>query len=159
MKLRKLPFLFMGMLASLYGAGRAEASLVYYDFSGTVSQAVDDSGLGYVPAPILAGGVPFDGTLSFDNSAVPVSSTSSLTVYRGTDLDMTISVTIDESYTYSISTPAPDDEIDISGTDFELFKRGPTSYTTFAPNPPFSHLDFEETTSSSVLSEGIIGGN
>jgi hypothetical protein len=146
----------MGMVAVL-NSTRAEASLVYYDFSGTVSPSVDYSGLSYVPAPILAGGVPFIGTLSFDNSASPVSSTSSSAVYRGTDLDMTMPITIDGSYTYAISTPASDDEIDTSGTDFELFKRGPTVYTSFAPNPPFSHLDFEATTTSSILSEGIIG--
>lgn len=133
-----------------------QAAIVTYDFAGTVSQTVDYSGQGYVPADVAAGST-FTGTLSFDNSVAPVSTGSSSAVYRGTELDMTMSVTIDGTNTYAISTPAADDEIDIDGTDFELFKRGPTVYTSFSPNPPFSHLDFEGTTTSTSLSQGTIG--
>jgi hypothetical protein len=135
------------------------ASLVTYEAVGTVTSVADDSGLGYIPATILNAPtktLTYAEFITFDNAAAAVSSTPTSGIYRGTSLDMSVSVLIDGIYAYAISTPSSSDEIDLSGTDFELFKRGPTTYTSFAPNPPFSHVDFEAKTQSDQLSTAVI---
>jgi hypothetical protein len=69
---------------------------------------------------------------------------------------MSVNVTVAGKYNYSLSTPSSSDEIDIIGSSFELFKRGPTVDTSFSPNPPFSHLDFGAQTQTYVLSDAIV---
>src|SRR6185369_7443282 len=69
---------------------------------------------------------------------------------------MAASITIAGKYTYTLGAPTIDDEIDIFGGpsnfSFGLYARGPTVTEPFAPNPPFSHFEFQGTSNSNVLS-------
>jgi hypothetical protein len=130
----------------------AHAAMVTLSFTGTVSDPVDYSGLGYVPNAIMQTGGSFTGMVSFNNSATASSSDATDAYYSGTDLDMSVDITVAGQYQYILSTPSSSDEIDLEGSGFDLFKRGPTVYTSFSPNPPFSHLDFELQTDTDVLS-------
>jgi hypothetical protein len=123
------------------GGGGTQTGMVTLSFSGKVGAVSDDSKLGYVPAGIKTG-APFTGTVSFNSAATARSTDATDAYYSGTDLDMTVSITIDGKYKYVLSTPSSSDEIDLIGSSFELFKRGPSVNTLFSPNPPFSHLDF-----------------
>jgi hypothetical protein len=65
---------------------------------------------------------------------------------------MSVNITVAGQYQYALTAPSESDEIDLIGKSFELFKRGPTVYTSFSPNPPFSHLDLGLQTDGDVLS-------
>jgi hypothetical protein len=143
-------------VAVLVGPDAARAELVTYTFSGTVDAITDTSSDHYVPTSIQNGNI-FVGTFTFNNSA-PGTFSGSDAFYRGTALDLSASVTIDGRYTYTLTTPSSQDEIDILGNSFELFKRGPTVYTSFAPNPPFSHFEFLGQTQTGILSQAVVTG-
>jgi hypothetical protein len=132
-------------------AGGTQTGMVTLSFSGKVENQTDESNLGYVPAGIRTG-VPFTGTVSFNPAATARSTDATDAYYSGTDLDMSVSITIDGKYEYVLSTPSSSDEIDLMGSSFELFKRGPSVNTPFSPNPPFSHLDFAVQTDTDTLS-------
>src|SRR5579883_3357230 len=120
---------------------RVQPATVTYQFSGTVTSFTDTSTSRYVPASVQDNVSTYVGTFSFNNSATgQVSSEDAF--YRGTALGLTATVTIDNTYTYTLNTPSSNDEIDIIGNSFELFKRGPTVTEGFSPNPPFSHFEF-----------------
>lgn len=140
------------MLLIAFLAPAARATIITLDFSGTVDDPVDYSGLGYVPSGIQDGS-SFVGTVTFNNDAVARSTDATDAYYSGTDLDMTVNITIVGQYTYSLTTPSSSDEIDLEGSSFGLYKRGPTVYTSFSPNPPFSHLDLGLQTDTDVLSD------
>ncbi len=128
----------------------ARAELMTYAISGTVGGITDESTDHYVPTAITDGST-FTGTISFDNSA-PGTSDANGAYYRGTALDLSVNILIDGQYDYQDTTPSSSDEIDIEGTSFGLYKRGPVVSTGFAPDPPFSHLDFAGTTQTEILS-------
>ena len=130
----------------------ARAATVTVPFSGTVDSLTDTSGKGYVPSGIRDGS-SYVGTVTFNNAAAARSTDATDGYYGGTDLDMTVSVTVAGKYQYVLTTPSSSDEIDLEGSSFGLFKRGPTAYTSFAPDPPFSHLDLELRTDADVLSD------
>jgi len=146
---------FVAVLA-MSAAGAARAGVVTYAVSGTVDGFTDTSGANYVPASVQPNVSSFVGTFSFDNTA-PGSVNGGDAVYKGTALSLTADVTIDGRYRYTLTAPTAQDEIDISGTSFELFKRGPTVTTGFSPNPPFSHFEFEGTTQTDILSTVVLG--
>jgi hypothetical protein len=129
--------------------------MITYAFTGAVQDPEDESGLGYVPSAIQTG-TSFTGTVSFNNAAVISSGDATDGYYRGTDLDMSVDIVVDGLYQYSLSTPSSSDEIDLEGSGFDLFKRGPTVDTAFSPNPPFSHLDLELQTDSDVLNTAAL---
>lgn len=131
-------------------APAAHATLITLNFSGTVDDPVDYSGLGYVPGGIQDGS-SFVGTVTFNNDAVARSTDATDGYYSGTDLDMSVNITIAGQYTYSLTAPSSSDEIDLEGSSFGLYKRGPTVDTSFSPNPPFSHLDLGLQTDTDVL--------
>jgi len=136
-------------------AGVARAEVVTYAISGTVSVFTDTSTNHYVPASIRPNLSTFVGTFSFDNAA-PGTVSGSNGFYRGTALNLSCNITIDGQYQYALNAPSTQDEIDILGTSFGLYKRGPTVSTGFAPNPPFSHFEFRGTTQTNVLSNALI---
>jgi hypothetical protein len=158
--------LAMASMGALLGPPASRANLVTYSLSGTVGVAADHSGLAYVPSAILNGGLPVVGTVSFENSVAPSSITSTSASYRGNALNLSVTFTIDGLYTYSLTTPSTQDEIDIStffpqSTRFSIFKRGPTVYTGFEPYPPFSHFEFSgyDGVRSLQLSDAVITGS
>jgi hypothetical protein len=137
------------------GRDSARAEMITYEISGVVgSNITDESTDHYVPTAI-AGGETYAGTISFNNAA-----TGSLSgndgYYRGTALDLSVNITIDGQYQYSDSTPSSSDEIDLLGTTFSLYKRGPVVSANFAPDPPFSHLDFQGTTNTNILANAPV---
>lgn len=127
------------------------AAMVTLSFSGIVQSPVDYSGLGYVPGGIHTGS-SFTGMVSFDNSSAARSSDANDGYYSGTSLDMSVIITVAGQYQYVISTPSSSDEIDLESSSFGLYKRGPSVNTSFAPNPPFSHVDLGLQTDTDVLS-------
>jgi hypothetical protein len=133
------------------------ADIVAYTISGTVDAITDTSTNHFVPTSIRDNVSTFVGTFSFDNSA-PGSVSGSDGFYRSTALKLSATVTIDGQYTYTLTTPSASDEIDILGTSFEFFKRGPTAFTSFAPNPPFSHFEFLGQTQTNILSNARVSG-
>ncbi|MDB5293132.1 MAG: hypothetical protein JWL69_4373 [Phycisphaerales bacterium] len=141
-------------MVTLFSALPVHGSIVTLNFAGTVMGPVDYSGLGYVPAGIQAGSA-YVGTVTFDNSA-PGSTDPTDGYYRGTALAMTVNITIAGQYHYVLDTPSAADEIDLIGSSFGLYKRGPTVYTAFSPNPPFSHIDFGAECSTDVLSTMVV---
>jgi hypothetical protein len=145
------------MLSNWLVPAAADAAVRSYEFAGTVGVIADYSSLGYVPAAIHSGD-PFVGSITYNDAVASDFTNSNGAGYSGTALDMSMSVTIDNAYTYALATPTANDQIIIDGTTFELFKRGPTVYTDFAPDPPFSHLDFEGITQSTNLSTATITG-
>ncbi len=128
----------------------AQAAIVTYYFSGTVDAITDNSGQGYVP-PGIQNGSTFVGTFSYDNSAP-----GSNGIYSGTALNLAASVTIAGQYNYILGSPTSNDEIDLLGSSFELFGRGPTVTEPFSPNPPFSFFQFLGTTTSDVLANAQV---
>ena len=134
----------------------ARADIITYDFSGTVNSITDTSTNHFVPTSIHNGST-FVGTFSFDNSA-PGQVSGGNGFYRGTALKLSASVTIDGTFTYTLTTPTVSDEIDILGTSFEFFKRGPTVFENFAPNPPFSHFEFLGKTQTDILASALVNG-
>jgi hypothetical protein len=141
----------------LAGSGSARAGTVTYFFSGTVNAITDTSTNHFVPASIQKNVSTFVGSFSFDNSA-PGTVGGGNGFYSGTALHLRATVTIDGKYTYTLNTPTANDEIDIIGNAFELFARGPTVTTSFAPNPPFSHFEFLGTTQTDILANAVVGG-
>jgi hypothetical protein len=129
--------------------------LVTYQFSGTVDAITDTSGSQHFVPPSIHDGSTFVGTFTFDNSAAGQVNGSDA-FYRGTALQLSASVTIDGTYTYTLTTPTAQDEIDILGTSFEFFKRGPTVLEGFPPNPPFSHFEFLGQTQTDILANAIV---
>ncbi len=148
---RMIAVLWVAMLA---GSRSVQAGLVTYTFSGKVDSITDTSTDHYVPTDIQDGST-FVGTFSFDNTA-PGTIDGADAFYRGIALDLSETVTINGKYTYTLITPTSQDEIDILGDTFEFFKRGPTVYTTFAPNPPFSFFEFIGQTQTNILSNAVI---
>jgi hypothetical protein len=69
---------------------------------------------------------------------------------------MTVTFTVDGQYQYTLSTPSSSDEIDLESSGFDLFKRGPTVYTSFPPDPPFSFLQLELQTSTDLLNTAVV---
>jgi hypothetical protein len=132
----------------LAGPALVRAGEVTYTFSGTVTSITDT---------VQDNVSTFVGTFSFNNSA-PGQVISGNGFYSGTALDLHATVTIDGKFTYTLTTPTASDEIDIIGNAFEVFKRGPTVFTDFAPNPPFSHFEFLGTTNTPVLADAVVGG-
>jgi PEP-CTERM motif len=135
---------------------QARADIITYDFSGTVNSITDTSTNHFVPTSIHNGST-FVGTFSFDNSA-PGQVSGGNAFYRGNALKLSASVTIDGTFTYTLTTPTASDEIDILGTSFEFFKRGPTVFESFAPNPPFSHFEFLGKTQTDILANALVNG-
>jgi hypothetical protein len=138
----------------LCGSSTARATIVTYYFSGTVN-AITDPGNGYVPSGIQNGST-FVGTFSYDNSATAYYSDSNNAYYRGTALNIAASVTIAGQYVYTLGPPQSNDEIDLIGSLFEFFGRGPTVTEGFYPNPPFSFFQFLGTTTSDVLANAQV---
>jgi hypothetical protein len=139
----------------------AHAEMMTYAISGTVAGTItDESTDHYVPTAITDGST-YAGTISFDNAA-PGTSDANGAYYRGTALDLSVNILIDGQYDYQDTTPSVSDEIDILNTShgltFGLYKRGPVVSTSFAPDPPFSHLDFLGTTQTDILSNAQITG-
>jgi hypothetical protein len=153
-KIPRLLTLVLAALASVSVAARAD--IITYDFNGTVNSITDTSSNHFVPTSIHNGSM-FVGTFSFDNSA-PGQVSGGNGFYRGTALNLSANVTIDGTFTYTLRTPTASDEIDILGTSFEFFKRGPTVFENFAPNPPFSHFEFLGTTQTDVLANALVNG-
>ncbi|HWE94323.1 MAG TPA: hypothetical protein VG269_10190 [Tepidisphaeraceae bacterium] len=145
---------YAAWIFTLFLALPVHASIVTLNFAGTVMGPVDYSGLGYVPAGIQSGSA-YVGTVTFDNSA-PGSTDPTDGFYRGTALAMTVNITIAGQFNYVLDTPSAADEIDLIGSSFGLYKRGPTVYTAFSPNPPFSHIDFGAVCSTDVLSTMVV---
>jgi hypothetical protein len=145
------------LAAALTGSGPARAGFVTYQFSGTVDAITDTSTDHFVPPSIQDGVSTFVGSFTFDNAA-PGQVSGSDAFYHGTALQLSATVTIDGRYTYTLTTPSTSDEIDILGNSFELFKRGPTVFTDFAPNPPFSHIEFLGQTQTDILANAQIKG-
>jgi hypothetical protein len=131
----------------LIGSGTAQATIVTYYFSGTVNTFADYSGDNYIPSSVKDGS-SFVGYFSYDNSATQVLNNPG--IYRGTSLNLAASVTIAGLYTYTLGGTTDGDEIDLLGTSFGLYGRGPTVYESFSPNPPFSFFSFGGTMSSST---------
>lgn len=136
--------------AAVVPCSLAPAAIVTIPFAGTIKMVDDYSGLGYVPAAIQSGS-PYVGTVSFDDRALLASSSGGVNVYRGPTLDLSVDLTIAGQYEYTLTTPAALDEIDLNGPNFNLYKRGPTVDTAFAPNPPFSHLEVALLTDTDTL--------
>jgi len=132
------------------GVGRAD--LVTYFISGKVGVITDTSPNHYVPTSITPNVSDFIGSFTFDNSAPGTGG-----AYRGTALQLSAHITIDGKYDYIINSPTANDEIDIFGTSFGLYLRGPTVALNFAPNPPFSHFEFQGTTQTTILSQVVLG--
>ena len=147
----RLVYPVIGVIASAV-APAAQAALVTLSFSGTVDSVTDDSGKGYVPSGIRDGS-SYVGVVTFNNAAVARSTDATDGYYSGTDLDLTVNVTVNGTYQYVQTTPSSGDEIDLEGTTFGLFMRGPTASTAFSPNPPFSHLDLDLRTDTDVLAD------
>jgi hypothetical protein len=123
------------LAAALASVGSARAGLVTYEFTGQVSTLVDYSPAhNQLPADIHVGDA-LAGTFSF-NSDAPGSS-----FYRGTDLQMSISVTID-GHTFALTSPTASDEIDLlSIPPFGYYKRGPDVTTAFGTPLSFASLN------------------
>jgi PEP-CTERM motif len=153
-KILRLPTLVLAALALV--SDEARADIITYGFSGTVNSITDTSTNHFVPTSIHNGST-FVGTFSFDNSA-PGQVSGGNAFYRGTALKLSASVTIDGTFTYTLTTPTASDEIDILGTSFEFFKRGPTVFESFAPNPPFSHFEFLGKTQTDILANALVNG-
>lgn len=134
----------------------AHADVITYEISGTVNTITDTSSSHYVPTSIQKNVSSFVGTFSFDNAATGTISGNN-GYYHGKALNLSVNVLIDGQYNYLLTTPSDSDEIDILGTSFGLYKRGPIVQTTFAPYPPFSHLDFHGTTQTNILSNAKLG--
>jgi hypothetical protein len=134
----------------LASAVAARAEIVTFFISGKVSVFTDTSSNNFVPASIQPNVSTFEGTFSFDNSA-PGQISGTNAFYRGKALQLSANITIDGQYNYAINSPTDSDEIDILGNSFGLYLRGPTVTTNFAPNPPFSHFEFNGTTNSQFL--------
>ncbi|WP_149111108.1 FG-GAP repeat domain-containing protein [Limnoglobus roseus] len=132
-----------------------QPATVTYQFSGTVTSITDTSTNHAVPVSIQDNVSTYVGTFSFNNSATGQVSGGNA-FYRGTALELTATVTIDNTYTYTLNTPSSSDEIDILGNSFEFFKRGPTVTAGFSPNPPFSHFEFHGQTQTNVLASAIV---
>jgi PEP-CTERM motif len=150
----RLPTLILAALALVPVEARAD--IITYHFSGTVNSITDTSTNHFVPTSIHNGST-FVGTFSFDNSA-PGQVSGGNAFYRGTALKLSASVTIDGTFNYTLTTPTASDEIDILGTSFEFFKRGPTVFESFAPNPPFSHFEFLGKTQTDILANAVVNG-
>lgn len=156
---RRFALLAFGLaaLVAALAAGTARAEVVTYSISGKVSVFTDTSGeQHYVPTSIVRNVSTFVGTFSFDNAA-PGQISGSNGFYRGTALSLSCDITIDGQYRYVLDAPTAQDEIDILGTSFGLYKRGPTVATGFSPNPPFSHFEFRGTTQTNILSDAVLG--
>jgi hypothetical protein len=150
----------LGVFALIVGGpGAAQAGIVTYSLSGTVSVFTDTSSNHFVPTSIQPNISTFVGTFSFDNSA-PGQISGSDAFYRGRALNLSANITIDGVYNYSLNSPSDQDEIDILGaSSFGLYLRGPTVFTNFAPNPPFSHFEFIGKTNTNILSLATISPN
>jgi hypothetical protein len=157
MKAKGLLTALVVALPAVCAPGSARADVVTYTISGTVDAITDTSTNHFVPTSIHDNTSTFVGTFSFDNSA-PGSVSGADGFYRGTALNLRATVTIDGQYTYTLTTPSASDEIDILGTSFEFFKRGPTVFTSFAPNPPFSHFEFLGQTQTAILRNALVSG-
>jgi hypothetical protein len=130
--------------------------LVTYAIAGTVNAITDQSTTHYVPTAI-AKGQPFVGTFSYDNSA-PGTLDGSNGYYTGTALNLSLDIVIDGQYAYALSTPSSSDEIDILGTSFGVYKRGPVVSTGFSSSTPFSHFDFfGAITQTNILANAQVG--
>jgi hypothetical protein len=132
----KTTYLFAAALAlTLAGGSSARAGLVTYEFTGHVSTVVDYSQLhNQLPADIHVGDA-LVGTFTY-NSSAPGSS-----FYRGTDLQMSISVTIG-GHTFALTSPTASDEIDLlSIPPFGYYKRGPDVTTAFGTPLSFASLN------------------
>jgi hypothetical protein len=142
----------LALTAALLGPGAARADYLTYEFTGTVTTAVDYSaGHTLLPTSIQPGST-FSGTFSFDNSA-PGQVSGSNGFYRDTPLNLSTTVTIDGQYTFRLTVPTHSDEIDILGPTFEYFKRGPNTATDFNPNTLVSLIDFSAGTNTPVLAD------
>ncbi|TMQ30958.1 MAG: hypothetical protein E6K70_23410 [Planctomycetota bacterium] len=86
----------------------ARADIITYGFSGTVNSITDTSTNHFVPTSIHNGST-FVGTFSFDNSA-PGQVSGGNGFYRGTALKLSASVTIDGTFTYTLTTPTASDD-------------------------------------------------
>lgn len=117
---------------TLFSSRATEAAMITYDFEATVTSVADySSGHTLIPASIHVGSIE-SGSFSFDDTA-PGSP-----YVRGTALNLTATVTIDGTYTYTLSLPTSSDEIDVGLGG--VYKRGPTSTTSF--DSPVSVLEF-----------------
>lgn len=132
-------FHYLAPIAAMLIAGNSWAREVTYDFTATVT-VVDDTASGntLVPSSIQPGSTEV-GSFSFDTSA-PGSPFA-----RGTLLDLHATVTVDNKYTYTLTTPTTSDEIDVALGG--VYKRGPADITSFGA--PISQLEFYNMTSSS----------
>jgi hypothetical protein len=140
--------------AALALAAPARAGLVTYKFTGTVTQLTETpSGNGQIPSEIHLGS-SVTGTLTFDTSAPQVPGNPG--IYRSTALLLSATATIDGQFTYALTVPTTADEIDLLGTDFEYFKRGPATPTSFDPNVLVSLISFLAKTSSDDLSTATL---
>jgi hypothetical protein len=143
----------VAVLAVLLASEHARATYLTYEFTGTVSDAVDYSpGHTLLPTSIQPGST-MAGTFSFENSA-PGQVSGNDGFYRGTPLQLNTTVTIDGRYTFSLTVPTGGDEIDILGRQtFEYFKRGPNTATEFNPNTLVSLIDFSAGTNTNILAD------
>ena len=143
---------FAAAVALAASASFAPAAMVTLSFSGTVNSLTDQSGMGYVPSGIRDGS-SYVGTVTFNNAAPARSTDATDGYYSGTALDLSVSILVAGKYQYALATPSSTDEIDLEGSGFGLYKRGPTTTTSFAPDPPFSHLDLDLQTDTDVLGD------
>lgn len=132
-------FRLLPLFTALLIANNVWGAEVTYDFTATVS-VVDDTSSGHtlIPSSIQPGSTE-TGSFSFDTSA-PGSPFA-----RGTLLDLHGTVTIDNKYTYTLTTPTTSDEIDVGLGG--VYKRGPADITSFGA--PISQLEFYNMTASS----------
>jgi PEP-CTERM motif len=140
----------------LAGPSLVHAGEVTYTVSGTVELDSNSPPDPYLPAGIKPG-TTFVATFSFNNDA-PGQVSGNNGFYSGTALDLHATVTLNGQYTYTLATPTSSDQIEILGNTFELFKRGPTEYTSFPPNSPYSHFEFLGYTQTNILADAEVSG-
>jgi hypothetical protein len=125
----------LALATALLAANSARASIVTYQFTGTVTTySPTTPGL---PASIL--GDTATGTFSYNNAAP-----GGPFYHNASDLQMSMTVTINNTYTFSLTTLGTNgDEIDLDqfiGISFGYYKRGPDELVTGAPNTHVSFL-------------------
>jgi hypothetical protein len=126
--MKAIRFLSLALTLALTNAGAATASFITYDFTATVTTVADYSpNHTLVPASIQPGSTMV-GSFTFDNSA-PGSPFPG-----GTSLDLSATITVDGTYTYTLTTPNFFDSIDLlSGPNSGLYKHGNAMTSFGAP--------------------------
>jgi hypothetical protein len=152
----KTHFLLLALVAVFGSTSSAEAAIITYQFSGTVTTLSDSPTSPQLPADIQVGSTA-TGFFSYDNAAPGVQ------FYHGTALQLSQSVTIDNKYTFQLTTPTSSDEIDLFAGTFGLFKRGPDVALPFgAPGAHLSFLDafsFLSTSDDLAVTQLSLGPN